>query len=453
MDALPLLAVALASALPTAAGVNACDGASACTTGTCRAISMGTTADCSASSASCVTGLCLLQQPAGEPSAAVPVSVVAIQGATRSVGSSSAATWQPRTMPVTLRTFVSGCNSSSGAHLSEEGAPSVATGRRPSSRMTTASYTLQCAGGSTLHVQETFGVGGNGSALWETTLSSIDSALWSAYLGHDYWYGFNSSSPPDGWFPGAGGKKFYPRAGYSPFSPWSLADGPPGGTKVGYGSESGEVVTVLGMGSALFPEQDTALSFVQNPAAFPYLAGLDLCGKQSGGKSDQKCPTGPLPSNDSRSDQSLFFSWGATGYRLGGSTSPVQLSQNLLVTNADWRAPYGWAVDHLPEFFEPHVDMSAVDGPGSYAHLGHPVIDNETGAQVAWDTGYNYTDGLDGNPPPLEAYMDLGNTFNWDATFPYQSHGNFIPYNLTSGEPFGDCARRRKSSPLFQSSD
>ena len=93
--------------------------------------------------------------------------------------------------------------------------------------MTTASYTLQCAGGSTLHVQETFGVGGNGSALWETTLSSTDSALWSAYLGHDYWYGFDSSSPPDGWFPGAGGKKFYPRAGYSPFSPWSLADGPP----------------------------------------------------------------------------------------------------------------------------------------------------------------------------------------------------------------------------------
>jgi hypothetical protein len=200
------------------------------------------------------------------------------------------------------------------------------------------------------------------------------------------------------------------------------------------------------MGSVLFPEQDTALSFVQNPAAFPYLAGLGLCGKQSGGKSDQKCPTGPLPSNDSRSDQSLFFSWGATGYRLGGSTSPVQLSQNLLVTNADWRAPYGWAVDHLPEFFEPHVDMSAVDGPGTYAHLGHPVIDNATGAQVAWDTGYNYTDGLDGNPPPLEAYMELGNTLNWDATFPYQSHGNFIPFNLTSGEPFGDCARWRKRS-------
>ena len=91
-------------------------------------------------------------------------------------------------MPVTLRTFASGCNSSSGARLSEEAAPSVATDRRRSSRMTTASYTLQCAGGSTLHVQETFGVGGNGSALWETALSSTDSAPWTTYLGHDYWY-------------------------------------------------------------------------------------------------------------------------------------------------------------------------------------------------------------------------------------------------------------------------
>ena len=145
-----------------------------------------------------------------------------------------------------------------------------------------------------------------------------------------------------------------------------------------------------------------------------------------------------LPTNDSRADEALFFSWGAEGYRLGGSTMPVRLQQNLLMTNADWRASYGWAVENLPDFFEPHVAMAAVDGPGTYAHLGHPVIDNATGAQVAWDTGYNFTDGLPGNPSPLEDYMQLGNTFNWDATFPYQSHGNFIPYNLTSGEPFGE---------------
>ena len=61
-----------------------------------------------------------------------------------------------------------------------------------------------------------------------------------------------------------------------------MAEGPPGGTKVGYGSESGQVVAVLGMGSALYIEEDTQVSFVQNPAAFPYLAGLGLCGKQSG---------------------------------------------------------------------------------------------------------------------------------------------------------------------------
>jgi hypothetical protein len=81
--------------------------------------------------------------------------------------------------------------------------------------------------------------------------------------------------------------------------------------------------------------------------------------------------------------------------------------------------------------------MTAVDGPGTYAHIGHSVIEN--GAQVAWDSGYNYSDGgYPGNPPLPAEYSDLGNTLNWDASFPYQSHGNFIPYNLSSGEPFGD---------------
>ena len=51
--------------------------------------------------------------------------------------------------------------------------------------------------------------------------------------------------------------------------------------------------------------------------------------------------------------------------------------------------------------------------------------------------GYNYTYGLPGNPPLPPQYADLGVTLNWDATFPYQSHGVFVPYNLSSGAPFG----------------
>lgn len=305
---LPALALVIASssahstaaAAAAAATAGPCDGAGACSAvgSSCRVISVGTIADCTtASSASCVTGLCLLERPgAGWASDAAPVAVVAIEGATRIVGSSPAV-WQPRTVPVTLRTFVSGCNSSAGATTVAEEAPSVHATTYMSNE-TTIRYTMACSSGLTLQVQETFGLGVNGSTLWETTLSSTDSTLWSAEVGHDYWFGFHTAAPPRGWFPGAGGKKFYPRAGFSPFEPWSMAEGPPGGTKVGYGSESGEVVTVLGMGSVLYIEQDTQVSFVQNPAAFPYLAGLGLCGKQSGASKTNHCPIIDLPSFD-----------------------------------------------------------------------------------------------------------------------------------------------------------
>jgi hypothetical protein len=332
-------------------------------------------------------------------------------------------------MPVLFQTYVSGCSGCSGGVQGAAGIPG------PSSAGTLSlSYNLTCVGGSILQITESFSAGANGSASWDTTLASASGSLWTAEMGHDYWLGFNSSAPPLGWFPGAGGgEDHYPRAGYSPFSPWELERGPPQ-TKVAYGSEGGETVTVLGMGTALWPDEDVGVSFVQDPSAFPYLAGLGLCGKGKG-----KCPTAPLPApaNDSRADLALFFSWLAQGYRLGLATEPVKLSQSLLLTNADWRAGFGWAVDHLPAFFEPHVNMSAVDGPGTYAHLGHAVM-NEKGEQVAWDTGYNFTDGMPGNPPIPAEYLELGNTMNWDASFPYQSHGNFIPYNLTSGEPFGD---------------
>ena len=368
-------------------------------------------------------------------------AVLSVQGVTRAVGAKPPVAWRGVSAPTVMRTFVSGCTA--GAQV-EDVAEAVAPGGSNAS----FTYMLACVGAGarhTLRVTDAFGVGANGSALWETTLASASEALWSAdEIGHDYWLGFNSTAPPLGWFPGAGGKAFYPRAGFSPLSPWSIAWGPPS-SKVDYGSEGGEVVTVLGMGAAIFPDSDASVAFVQNPDAFPYLAGLGICGKNAKGQKKEVCPTRPLPAtantSDTRADRSLFFSWMNQGYRLGGDTAPVQLRQNLLLTNADWRPSFGWAVANLPEFFEPAVNMSAVDGPGTYAHLGHAVMEEKDGgvAQVAWDTGYNFTDGLVGNAPFPAEYLQLGNTINWDATFPYQSHGNFIPYNLSSGEAFGEA--------------
>ena len=82
----------------------------------------------------------------------------------------------------------------------------------------------------------------------------------------------------------------------SVFDPWSLSSGPKGGQSAQYGSEGGTSVTVLGMASLLFGNasstgaEDTALSFVQDPRAYPYLATLGVCGKAAKGHKSGRTP-------------------------------------------------------------------------------------------------------------------------------------------------------------------
>ena len=151
-------------------------------------------------------------------------------------------------------------------------------------------------------------------------------------MGHDYYVGYRTAEPPHGWYPGSSAG-LYPTPQYSPFAPWSLAQGPPG-TKAGYGSEGDGAVAVLGLGCALSGGgSDSAFSFVHHPNAYPYLAGLSVCGKGPG-----KCPPAAWPVvGDGAADAALYFGWDAEGYRLGQETTPVVLDQNLLITNRDWR--------------------------------------------------------------------------------------------------------------------
>ena len=126
----------------------------------------------------------------------------------------------------------------------------------------------------------------------------------------------------------------------SPFDPWDASKGPVGGQTAPYGSEGGDLITVLGLASLLYDSaiDDTAISFVQDPRAFPYLASLSVCQPHSKGKKSGKgCPASvfPLP-KDARASHSLYADWLAEGYRLGGDTVPVVISQDLLVTNSDW---------------------------------------------------------------------------------------------------------------------
>ena len=212
-----LLAAACAAAFHTTLSADtaakiagtACSGVAFCAGGGCHSLQIRPSARCTAAELSCVTGLCV-----AAPTASSAPAVVALQGATRTVGAKPPIVWRTRSMPVLLRTYVSGCSSGSWV----DGAATSIT----SAGNLSLSYTLTCANASKLWVTENFGAGTNGSASWDTTLSSSDDTLWTSTMGHDYWLGFNSSAPPLGWFPGAGGKDFYPRAGYSPFSPWWL---------------------------------------------------------------------------------------------------------------------------------------------------------------------------------------------------------------------------------------
>ena len=417
-------AALLVLAAGAAAAGDACSGIAVCASsaGACRAVPLRTNDSCGADSLSCATALCVLAKPVGNITAP---AVIGVEGAVRAVTNSTEGAYTPVSKPLLARTYLAGCTPKG------EGEPALDDDATESAGLA-LTYELECSGG-TVSVTERWSAGADGSARWTTTLHSTSTTLFTTTLGHDYWLGYSATGPaPRAWFPGAAAFD-YPTDSFSPFDPWSLSSGPKGGQSAQYGSEGGTSVTVLGMASLLFGNasstgaEDTALSFVQDPRAYPYLATLGVCGKAAKGHKSGRCPPAafPLP-NDPRASHAFFADWMSSGYRLGGDTPPVVLSQDLLLTNSDWRAALGWAVAQLPEFFEPHVNMSAVDGPGTYAHIGHSVID-ESGAQVAWDSGYNNSDGgYEGNPPLPAEYAELGNTLNWDASFPYQSHGNFI---------------------------
>ena len=129
------------------------------------------------------------------------------------------------------------------------------------------------------------------------------------------------------------------------------------------------------------------------------LASVAGCGTNPGGSGPNPPlphPIGPSPVHSKcvralphalsgSVDAVLTAAWTQSGFRLGGVTAPVQLRQIVAMTPADWRPAFGLAVTAFKSFFDPHVNVSHVDGPGTYSHLGQGV-GAESSNQTAWLT-------------------------------------------------------------------
>lgn len=116
--------------------------------------------------------------------------------------------------------------------------------------------------------------------------------------------------------------------------------------------------------------------------------------------------------------------WTRQWYRLGGDTANLTLSRVLLLHESCWRPALDYLVSVEPASMLPDVRVNAtsIAGGGSYAdYRGEADRRNITSS-----LGASYAEQL----------HTMNYQLNWEPTANFApSHGLWMPYNLTSGEP------------------
>ena len=276
-----------------------------------------------------------------------------------------------------------------------------------------------------------------GSVLWSVTISSPEPRFWTAPINSHYslppseaegmllWTG---ASPP-------AGTAARLEQGFSSLTPTALSAFPAHARAVPYSGKTvslpisteedeaaaapppgpgpatwdGSGATTLPLLALLQPARGFGIGVVHDPANHPLEAWLD------------RVPPQPL-------------TWHRRWFRLGNGTTPIVLQQHLLWhDHADWRPTLGFLRTHHAEFFEvdERVNETKIEGGGAYADYRGEA---DTTGVVGDDSV------LIGGPSALGDYANelkaMGFQVNWDAGEQMISHGQWVPYNLTTQEPF-----------------
>jgi hypothetical protein len=171
----------------------------------------------------------------------------------------------------------------------------------------------------------------------------------------------------------------------------------------------GSGATTLPLLALLQPARGFGIGVVHDPANHPLEAWLD------------RVPLQPL-------------TWHRRWFRLGNGSTPIVLKQHLLWhSHADWRPTLGFLRTQHAEFFDvdTRVNETKIDGGGAYADYRGEA--DTVG--VVGDDGV-----LIGGPSALGGYADelkaMGFQVNWDSGEQMISHGQWVPYNLSTQQPF-----------------
>ena len=160
--------------------------------------------------------------------------------------------------------------------------------------------------------------------------------------------------------------------------------------------------TALPIISLLFPDSGRGTSLVQDVLNLPNNAYIDAAGNGS-------------------------IVWTRQWYRLGNATKPVHLRRFLVQHADDWREGVGFLVKSQRSAFEVHpsVNRSAIDGGGSFADYRGESDQRPFSAAVG--------DGWSNKLQQMNYQVNWATTANEG-----ESHGTWMPFNLSTGEPFKD---------------
>ena len=127
-------------------------------------------------------------------------------------------------------------------------------------------------------------------------------------------------------------------------------------------------------------------------------------------------------------DGSGALNWTRQWFRFGNGTAPIQLRRHLVPHEDDWRPGLGFLVENQAAAFTVHPDVnrSLIDGAGSFADYRGEQDKRPFSTELGAD-GYG------------EKLRKMNYQVNWMTTANNgESHGTWMPFNLSTGGLFTD---------------